>query len=86
MMSYNGPLITNQDLSRSEIIRVMLKLDQTVDSEKDEDKKCRNYPNKQYSHYQECDKKNVYVDCLKRYPFMPFGVALYENEITEEPM
>ena len=85
-MSYDGPLITYQDLSNSEVIRVMMKLAQTVESEEDKDKNCRNYPSHQYLNYQDCDKKNVYEDCLKRYHYMPFGVAFDDKEITEESM
>ena len=85
LLAYNGPPLKIKDLTETGELKVMLKMSQTVNSEQDTDKKCKNYPNDHFETYNDCDSSFIYKDCKDRFPFMPFGVANDLKEITIKP-
>ena len=67
MLAYEGPRLANEDLTISKRKRVMLSLSQTIDSEKDKDKECKNYPHSGFNNYRECDEFSSYEDFKKNF-------------------
>ena len=59
-----------------------LTISQKIDLETDKGKNCKNYPNKNFSSYRECDENYVYNEVVKNYNMMPFWAAKKIDEIT----
>ena len=60
-----------------------LTLSQTINLEADEGKNCKNYPNKEFASYRECDENFVYNEIQEHYKMMPFWAAKTIEEITD---
>lgn len=84
VLSYVGPKFRNSDLSIPIDMRVLLKISQNIDSEEDE-KKCQNYPNKEYDSYLECD--NIHFQKLifnnAKNPLKPFWIYTNYSQVTK---
>ena len=80
---YEGENIELQDLSTAKSRTYALTLSQTIDLEEDEGKNCRNYPNKNFTSYRECDENFVYNEVKNNYNMMPFWAARSMDEITD---
>ena len=50
----------------------ILKISQTLDSDKDRDKNCSNYPTANYFSYKKCDEEFVHSIVYSKYGFVPF--------------
>ena len=81
LLTYFGPDITNEDLSKGKILNFYFSLSQEINSELDVDKYCKNYPTKQYSSFRDCDEKNLYSIFMES-NLMPYWVAKHINETT----
>ena len=57
------------------------KISQTIDSELDKDKKCRNYPFKTWESYKDCDFEFVHENFLSM-GIMPFWATKDLNTVT----
>ena len=79
---YEGPQIELKDLSTPKIVYYQITLSQTIDLETDLGKRCKNYPNKNFSSYRECDENFVYNE-VKKYKLIPFWAAKKPGEITD---
>ena len=56
---------------------------QTINTEEDETKKCKNYPNKDYGSYQECDNNYLYNQFRNNFGIMPVWVTDKFEEVTQ---
>ena len=79
---YEGAKIELEDLYSSKTRTYALTMSQTIDLETDKGKNCKNYPNKNFSSYRECDENYVYNEVVKNYNMMPFWAAKKIDEIT----
>ena len=78
---YNGPTMEIADLSKPSINEVVLSISQTIDSEQDKDKNCKNYPFQNFQSYRECD--DLYVqNQLKRFDLIPFWATENYSSVT----
>ena len=69
------------DLSKPSINEVVLSISQTIDSEQDKDKNCKNYPFQNFKSYRECD--DLYVqNQLKRFDLIPFWATENYSSVT----
>ena len=57
-------------------------MSQTIDSNLDDDKKCKNYPHGKFSSYRKCDEAFVRKMFVHKYKLMPFWVANHMEEVT----
>ena len=80
---YGGTMIELEDLWSTKVITYALTLSQTINLEGDEGKHCKNYPNKNFSSYRECDEDFVYNEVVNNFNIMPFWAAKSIDEITE---
>ena len=78
---YNGPTMEIADLSKPSINEVVLSISQTIDSEQDKDKNCKNYPFQDFKSFKECD--DLYVqNQLKRFDLIPFWATENYSSVT----
>ena len=61
-----------------------LTISQTIDLETDKGKNCKNYPNKNFSSFSECDVNFVYNEVVLKFNIMPFWAAKNIDEITNK--
>ena len=80
--SYSGTLLTIPRLSDPKRLETGMKLSQIIDSERDSNKRCKNYPNEQYLSFRSCDETNVYENFKRWIGFMPFYAAKHIEEVT----
>ena len=83
MFSYHGPILRNQNLQKPRRIRAGIKLEQFIDSELDDSKKCTNYPSGAYASYADCDE--AYVKEMMKEHFdnlTPFWTAQNLTDVT----
>ena len=71
-----------EDLTVPYVKRFMIKLEQTLDSELDPHKRCKRYPNEEFSTYNNCDENYIYTYFMKL-GLMPFWAAKQLEEITQ---
>ena len=83
LLSYIGPDIINDDLSKGKIMNYLFSISQEINSELDEDKHCRIYPTKQYSSFRNCDEKTMHEQFMKS-NLMPFYAAENMSDITRK--
>ena len=50
---------------------MIIKISQTIDSELDSDKNCKNYPHKSFENYKSCDENFVNLE-VSKYGIMSF--------------
>ena len=85
VLSYVGPKFINNDLLTPIDMKVLIKLSQNINSEKDQKKKCQSYPNNQYKSYLECDR--IYFQQLicnnAKHPLRPFWIVSNYSEVTK---
>ena len=65
-------------------MKVLLKLSQNIDSERDHKKRCKNYPNNEFVSYLECDQ--IYFRKLTnnaKPALMPFWITSNYSEVTK---
>ena len=68
---YTGPSIILNDLSNPEQLSYIVTISQTIDSEFDIEKMCKNYPNDEYQKFKDCDNEYINQEVLK-VGIMPF--------------
>lgn len=78
---YVGSAIEIESLSSGLYKRFHLRITQTINLEIDSGIKCRNYPNKEFLSYRECDENFVYKK-MKAYKALPFWAAKTFEEVT----
>ena len=83
LLSYVGPQIRNDDLSKGKILNYLFSISQEINSELDEDKHCKIYPTKKYSSFRHCDEKTLHEQFMKS-SLMPFWAAKNISEITRK--
>ena len=81
-LAYDGPSIAISDLmiESTRFIRIMLKMFQHIDTERNEESKCKNYPYENYLNYNDCDQnyvQNIVKDNLNITPF--WATQVFEN-------
>ena len=82
MLSYVGPQIKIDDLKNPALIKVMISMQQFIDSEDDTSKRCINYPNERFKSYQDCDEEYVYNFIKEKYKMVPFWTTNNMSEVT----
>ena len=55
--------------------KYFITISQTIHSERDTAKPCRNYPTEEYESYEECDRLFVYKKMIEKYNMVPFWSA-----------
>ena len=75
MVDYLGPTMRIEDISSGTTVRIILHCTQEIFSEKDENAKCKNYPNKFFKDYKECDQKFVYKEVVENLNLTPFWLT-----------
>ena len=79
---YVGPALAIGQLSTGAYQRYHLKISQTINLEMDSGIRCRNYPNKEFQSYRNCDENFVYKKMKNKYKAMPFWAATTLEEVT----
>ena len=79
---YEGAKIGLESLYSSQTRTYAVTVSQIIDLETDKGKNCKDYPNKNFSSYQECDENFVYNEVEKNYNMMPFWAAKNIDAIT----
>ena len=82
ILSYSGPTFQNTNLNVPIVINGMFKISQTINSEKDSNIKCINYPNKVYESFRDCDEEYLYQLFTTKYHIMPPWVTRNMSEVT----
>ena len=82
MLSYQGPTFQNNDLSNPVDIQGIVKITQNINSEEEENKKCKNYPFNQSLTFKDCDEKYNMQLFKNKFNTMPFWVAETVEEIS----
>ena len=83
LMAYSGPQVKINDMSVGQEIRVMIKISQEIDSEKDVRAKCKIYPNKIYENFNECDEDFVFHEVNKILNITPFWSTKDLKSVTK---
>ena len=81
-LNYVGPDLKNTFLEEPKKQKVILKMSQTIDSELDEDKNCRQYPSEGFETYGECDQAYVTRKFKDVYKVMPFWATSTIDDVT----
>ena len=66
MLNYLGVELLNEDLNKTIYLTAILTSTQALDSEEEEDKKCKIYPHGGFQNFTECDENFVY-EKMKNY-------------------
>ena len=82
--NYIGPSLKIYSFDQPRKISVLLKFSQTIYSERDISKPCRNYPYERFENYSHCDETFVYNEVLKISGFIPFWTARSLDETTKQ--
>ena len=82
-MAYSGPTLKINDLSVGQEIRVIMKISQEIDSEKDERAKCQIYPNQIYKNFNECDEDFVFNEVNQIKNITPFWSTKDFKSVTK---
>lgn len=85
MLAYDGPPIENSNLIVPKVVRLILRLFQTLDAENDIDKKCKNYPHSNYESYRECDEASTHKHVEETFTFLPFSVIDNLEKVSKVP-
>ena len=70
MLNYLGVELLNEDLNKTIYLTTILTSTQTLDSEEEEDKKCKIYPYGGYQNFTECDENFVYEKMKNYYRYL----------------
>ena len=71
MLSYLGVELINENLNTTTYLTTILTSTQTLDSEAEEDKKCKLYPYDGFQNYTECDENFVYNKMKNEFRYKP---------------
>ena len=82
MLSYVGPSLLYDNLLVPQYKKVIIRFNQNIYSEKEENKQCKNYPFKNFTSFGDCDKKYFNEKFVNFYKIMPFWAALKLSEVT----
>ena len=84
MMAYVGPDISGQSLENPFRLRMFYSIQQFIDPEADEKKKCKNYPYGGFSVYHECDEDFVLhtFNRIHNGDILPFWVTKESENVT----
>ena len=82
MLSYDGPSFRYDNLFVPHYKKAIISFRQNIYSEKEENKKCKNYPFKNFISFGDCDKKYLNEKFVNSYKIMPFWAALNLSEVT----
>ena len=86
MMAYVGPDISGQSLENPFLLRMFYSIQQFIDPEADEKKKCKDYPYGGFSVYHECDEDFVLQTFYRihNFDFLPFWVTKELEKVTRK--
>ena len=84
-LSYDGPSIAISDLiiDGSKQIQVILKMSQDINTEGNEESKCKNYPYDNYLNYNTCDESYVQNIMKEKLNITPFWATQDMDSITK---
>ena len=83
--SYTGPVFEIEDLGGFETdVDGMITMSQIINTDKNVDNPCRNYPYDQFDSFAECDHFYVHDQAFKLTGLVPFWAAKTLNETTKE--
>ena len=81
ILSYLGPSFQNKHLNDPTEMAGIFKISQTINSDRDPSKNCKNYPNSVYESYKDCDENNLRQYFLKSSIMPPWATRNME-EVT----
>ena len=84
MLSYSGPIISNQIKGFTKEVKVALKITQSKFSEEDKTNPCAEYPNEDYHSFEDCDERFVYDEMKTKHHIMPFWATNNLTEVTDK--
>ena len=79
---YSGPLLVSNNLAKTSNPQIIIKISQTIDSELDADKNCKNYPYENFENYGNCDDDFV-RKVVSKYGVMPFWATKNFETVTK---
>ena len=79
---YIGPQMIINDISKAVGLSYIHTIYQTIDSEFDLEKNCRNYPNDEFTKYKDCDDEFMQQE-LEEHGLMPFWATKDYNKVTK---
>ena len=89
MLAYSGPAIRIDDLQEPHVYQAAVRLDQFINSDKERDGTCVNYPTEKFDSYRDCDEHFIHQEMLNneqinRHQLMPFWATNDLREVTEK--
>ena len=80
-LSYKGPPVTFS-LNKPKIIKLICSIKQFIDSQEDQQKKCKNYPNKNFVSFNECDEHFMREKISNEHGVVPFWMSNDFENVT----
>ena len=89
MLAYSGPDIRIDNLEEPHVYQAAIRFDQFINSDKERDGTCVNYPTEKFESYQECDENFIHQEMLNngvinRHQLMPFWATSNLSEVTKQ--
>ena len=80
--SYSGPVLKFDDLNENMKVKVLVKLSQVINTERNSKNPCSIYPTEQFASYGECDRIFFYEKVLQNFGLIPFWTANTLDDVT----
>ena len=89
MLAYSGPAIRIDNLQEPHVYQAAVRFDQFINSDKERDGTCVNYPTEKFDSYRDCDEHFIHQEMLNneqinRHQLMPFWATNDLREVTEK--
>ena len=82
-LTHSGANIGLDDLGNTVIRRYVVKINENIRLEENPQAKCRNYPNKDYETYNDCDEDFVFKIFQKYFGFLPIWATSNKSLVAE---
>ena len=83
MLAYAGPKLKIEDSNEGQEIIAALSLSQLINTDKDENSKCLNYPNEAYESYEQCDQEFL-MEYMQNIDITPFWATRDLKDVTNQ--
>ena len=83
MLAYAGPKLKIEDSNEGQEIIAALSLSQQINTDKDENSKCLNYPNEAYESYEQCDQEFL-MEYMQNIDITPFWATRDLKDVTNQ--
>ena len=89
MLAYSGPTIRIDNLAEPHVYQAAVRFDQFINSDKEREGTCVNYPTEQFESYRDCDEHFIHEEMknnekINQHQLMPFWATNDYREVTEK--